>query len=72
MCARRVGSRIPKERKPIQELMMQARLLEQQAQREADPALRSRLEREAAGLRSEVERRLRRCVESQSVCASGE
>lgn len=69
MCARRVGSRISKERKSIQELMMQARLLEQQAQREADPALRSRLEMEAGELASEARQRLRRCVASQ--CASG-
>ena len=69
MCARRIASRGIKERKSIQELMLRARLLTQQAQREPDPALRSRLETEAAELSSEARRRLRACVASQ--CASG-
>lgn len=69
MCARRIASRGIKERKSIQELVLQARVLSQQAQREPDPALRSRLEMEAAELSSEARQRLRRCVASQ--CASG-
>ncbi len=56
-------------RESLQELMLRARLLEQEALRESDPARRSSLQTEADGLRSEARERLRRCVAPQS--ASG-
>lgn len=71
MCAKRIVSE-PVERESIQEVMMRARLLEQQALREADPVRRSSLQTEAAGLRSEGLRRLRHCVVSHCGYASGE
>lgn len=74
MCAKRIGFRSPRvgskaPKESIQDLMMRARLLEQEALRTSDPARRSSLQTEADGLRSEARQRLKRCVASQS--ASG-
>lgn len=75
MCAKRIGFRVsskPQARESIQDLMMRASLLEQQALRENDPARRLALQTEAGDLQFEARQRLKRCVVSRSVCASGE
>ncbi len=71
MCPRRTAAR-PEGRESIPDLMLRARLLEQEALRESDSVRRSALRREVEDLRSEARRRLKRCVASQCACASGE
>lgn len=68
MCPRRVASRSVR-RESIQELMLRARLLDQEALREVDAVRRSALEKETGALWSEARRRLRPCVVPR--CMSG-